>query len=615
MAYRSPYRGVKKSSSGNFEHFDTDPDIIAQPQGHWFFELQYEKQAYEHGYSKPEDMIVAAQRHDDIPDVLIQWIPSHRETFKFARIATAEQHINNIASEQRILGIPESMVGGVPIYPLDLEGKLLVHRGQLYDTQPAVKEPKTPRCNRCKQLKKECSKERPSCERCVRTFYLCEYPADEPHAALPVPLQVQAILPMPTTLPDPRCKRCKHLRQGCDRQRPSCGRCVKTSHSCEYPNNEPEAVPSSDPALLHQTVSEGRNTSTQKRPKQFEVPSEFLKVFDLNDSRSASQASKSQQTGFISAPSPGSFTLGDRPKIPYSSPYAAPNPNHHPTSDRSAVPPLQVSSPEKSALPVEFGYPFNKDIEGTSVASSYTGGLSTSQGTTPHTMQDSYGATSGSVSPVTVDSWLQEPGYQPSAQELIPDALNHGSCGKQTEQVHNSEVTIVNPSAVSSSGNADLADLFEEDTLGLPDAEEEVVDPYDALLTMPWTCMECGVEDGHNAMCLTGCKFSSTDRYILTDEKTAYIPRANEELTQAERIEIANAVERRDPELWREHRYPPPSPPLEDHETKVKGMAEIIRNEPDFSKRPEFQGLSDTELILCWGLTSMKSIKAEVIWL
>jgi hypothetical protein len=101
----------------------------------------------------------------------------------------------------------------------------------------------------------------------------------------------------------------------------------------------------------------------------------------------------------------------------------------------------------------------------------------------------------------------------------------------------------------------------------------------------------------------------------LTDEKTAYIPRANEELTQAERIEIANAVERRDPELWREHRYPPPSPPLEDHETKVKGMAEIIRNEPDFSKRPEFQGLSDTELILCWGLTSMKNIKAEVIWL
>lgn len=77
---------------------------------------------------------------------------------------------------------------------------------------------------------------------------------------------------------------------------------------------------------------------------------------------------------------------------------------------------------------------------------------------------------------------------------------------------------------------------------------------------------------------------------------------------------IAEAVERADPEKWRTHRGPPPEPELEDHATKVKGLADIVRNEESYKTDPDLQGLPDDALVILWGLKSLSRTNCEIIW-
>jgi hypothetical protein len=75
---------------------------------------------------------------------------------------------------------------------------------------------------------------------------------------------------------------------------------------------------------------------------------------------------------------------------------------------------------------------------------------------------------------------------------------------------------------------------------------------------------------------------------------------------------IADAVERFDPERWRENHHPPQSP-IEGRATKVKGMAEVIRNEIECMSNARYHTMSDDELVMLWGLKSMKG--AQMVFL
>jgi hypothetical protein len=92
-------------------------------------------------------------------------------------------------------------------------------------------------------------------------------------------------------------------------------------------------------------------------------------------------------------------------------------------------------------------------------------------------------------------------------------------------------------------------------------------------------------------------------------------PRKLTDLSVAELGQIADAVERNDPEQWREHRAPPPTPEPEDYKTKVKEMADIVRNEESYKNDPVLHGLEDTALLILWALRTCSKIQTDIVWL
>lgn len=92
-------------------------------------------------------------------------------------------------------------------------------------------------------------------------------------------------------------------------------------------------------------------------------------------------------------------------------------------------------------------------------------------------------------------------------------------------------------------------------------------------------------------------------------------PRKLSELTVAELGHIADAVERNDPEQWREHRVPPPTPELEGYENKAREMADIVRNEESYKSDPILHGLDDGALLILWALRTSTKIQTDIVWL
>jgi hypothetical protein len=101
----------------------------------------------------------------------------------------------------------------------------------------------------------------------------------------------------------------------------------------------------------------------------------------------------------------------------------------------------------------------------------------------------------------------------------------------------------------------------------------------------------------------------------LLTESLECKPRKLTELTIAQLGRIADAVEHNDPEQWREHQAPPATPEPEDYGTKVKEMAEIVRNEDTYKNDPVLHGLDDSALLILWALRTSSKIKADIIWL
>lgn len=77
---------------------------------------------------------------------------------------------------------------------------------------------------------------------------------------------------------------------------------------------------------------------------------------------------------------------------------------------------------------------------------------------------------------------------------------------------------------------------------------------------------------------------------------------------------MAALVEQFDPEPWRTHLGAPPTPPPEDHETKVAGMAEILRNEDSYKDDQDLQGLSDEALLFLWAFKTSDKIDCEIVY-
>jgi hypothetical protein len=73
---------------------------------------------------------------------------------------------------------------------------------------------------------------------------------------------------------------------------------------------------------------------------------------------------------------------------------------------------------------------------------------------------------------------------------------------------------------------------------------------------------------------------------------------------------LTDAVERFDPGPWTTHFVPPePEPQLEDAETQIRGMADIIRNEDSYRHDPGLHNLPDHFMMILWALKTSDSVQ------
>jgi hypothetical protein len=74
---------------------------------------------------------------------------------------------------------------------------------------------------------------------------------------------------------------------------------------------------------------------------------------------------------------------------------------------------------------------------------------------------------------------------------------------------------------------------------------------------------------------------------------------------------LAEAVNKFDPGPWTTHFETHPEPEVEDAETQIRGIAEVIRNEDSYKMDKELHNLSDEFMIMLW--ESKTSDKVHVI--
>lgn len=166
---------------------------------------------------------------------------------------------------------------------------------------------------------------------------------------------------------------------------------------------------------------------------------------------------------------------------------------------------------------------------------------------------------------------------------------------KDNPEIHQSEeiYPIDKGEGYQMNGNeiATIEDAVENiDILSLAAATPE--DVYHAQAAF-LPCMDCGLIGYHTSACWVN--------EVATNLK------APEDLTVAEAGSLVDQVEQFDRVPWTH--YGPPEEIVEDSDTSLRGMAEVIRNLDSTANDPELQGLSDQFTVLLWALKSVGEVQ------
>lgn len=166
--------------------------------GYWMFSPGYEELAYQRGFRAPELILLAELREPGKAtpdDINLRWIPGTKDIYFPDRHLNAKQHLAEIIIERRLFGLPPLDTSAVPVYPCDLDGKLLPYRQGV----PTVC---TRSCGFCHDRKWGCDKKVPACEECVKRGIICEYPPDGRVRTKYIPASVAPEAQNPSTSSD-----------------------------------------------------------------------------------------------------------------------------------------------------------------------------------------------------------------------------------------------------------------------------------------------------------------------------------------------------------------------------------------------------------------------------
>ncbi|KAJ4988664.1 hypothetical protein SVAN01_05797 [Stagonosporopsis vannaccii] len=138
LEYYSAYHEPIFQTDGQFVHFTRRCDKVHLQSGYYGFAThEDDRRAYERGLQKPEDVLVAQDVGDGAyDDIMLRWIPGKiDEPCNKPLVGTARAHLETIYNEMRLLGMPLSFQGRVPLYPSSKDQKLINYRLTRYGIQ------------------------------------------------------------------------------------------------------------------------------------------------------------------------------------------------------------------------------------------------------------------------------------------------------------------------------------------------------------------------------------------------------------------------------------------------------------------------------------------------
>jgi hypothetical protein len=130
--------------------------------------------------------------------------------------------------------------------------------------------------------------------------------------------------------------------------------------------------------------------------------------------------------------------------------------------------------------------------------------------------------------------------------------------------------------------------------------EERDVQAFRQAVDM-FGCMDCGEDIGHKADCHIGSTYIPSSLPSLVTIILDMKPIANP--TVIDLRTLCDAVAHFDPTPAKTTHFNQfPTPPLEDAQTQIEGMAEMIRNEQSYKDNPELAGLPDGVMVFMWAM-------------
>jgi len=604
--YHSAYHGTALDPDGNFSHFVRTIDNSHQRRGYWkFASVEDDRRAHARGFSTPEEVLLEQDRSlDSFDHIILRWVPgSENASPRGILSGTARLHLMTMYELRMLLEQPLSLRGQVPVYPIHQDPRLEqywkakanlqelnVSKGPIIETAstaPPLPTPKplshhrsTPSEPPSQQSTVACTQQETNTQDTCGTS-IC---TNDLSLRLPAQSTASPLTSPPQTTGPPTPNETANI---------SNTRPTDSQVDDEIPD-EPSSVywdPKGD--LGTPLVFELQSLDDDEVSTNVSVPSNETYLEGLSDLLLFLPPPHTLETSLPSTHDTSQHVRQSSPGRPLS-PLPLSNPVQ--SAPLSLQPHVQTSDAEFSQRncfeQIEKDFAVH-DVEHCP-SSTDTAGI-----TAPDTVVQS--------KPTSAPDCIKPSGDHTIGHEDLV------SIGTST------------PSAVPGDMTVSPLDVLDKGLHGL-DWQTETRAPQaaiphcaqtdspkrrqDAYLDIP--CMDCGLEEveGHTPDC-----HINSELPLLSP--TGHIPSLTQSIgmffsknpTILDYRRLADAVERFDPGPWTTHFNPFPTPPPEEPEAQISGMADIIRNEDSYKNDVDLHGLPDSVMILLWAFKTSPGIE------
>ncbi|KAF7672676.1 hypothetical protein GT037_009177 [Alternaria burnsii] len=624
MPYETAYIGIATTPSGGFDHFVRQLKTSHLAGGYWRFQsTDDDRRAYARGFTTPEDVLCAAESTSEgFDEIFIRWIRGANDpNIRMALSGTPSQHLQTIYELRLLLGVPISSRGQVPLYPISTkprlrqywEAKYRAQRSDIPDTasqlpdQP-IASPVTPHPETLVSPQPQNpvrATPKPPVGRITRARS-----KDISQEARATPAARTAPLRHPLNATT------EHLTQSSAARALSREVAVSSlssstvnRHQVTLQGNSPLVSSSISPALSagryvpsipRAALEWGLQPSTSPTSSTLEqgiTQHNWVHSSSRNLKAIATSNTLYQSPYAVSGTQPGyTFPVVAAPRLP-------------PELNKNAASPCGATTTSVTTANPAPAKSFSSPVAVTTEPSATTENAGDSQVQTspdnPHNVLPTtpsrrlhapfLNSMRSSISPqpgsppsrtrvvqlgesfATEDS-LKEPPDRPASIENEHGQLSEN---KPSSQLELDQLNMVSP---------DVCGAKEESRAQATEADSESLRTYmEVLNNLP--CMDCGEYDGHTWDCHLG----------------NIQPMQN--LTMLDYRMLAEAVEEFDPGPWTTHFDLHPEPEVEDAETQIRGMAEVIRNEDSYKMDKELHNLPDEFMIMLWAFKTSDKVR------